>query len=58
MTNKEKLIKEFNNIVGEQIDKNYEPEDMYPIMGDLLGVAFKYVPAKVLKRIIERNKNE
>jgi hypothetical protein len=25
-------------------------------MGDLLAVAFKYVPAKVLKRIIERNK--
>jgi hypothetical protein len=56
MTDKEKLEKEYDKIVGEQINNNDEPEDMYPIMGDLLAVAFKYVPAKVLKRIIERNK--
>jgi len=56
MTNKEKLEKEYNKIVGEQIHNNDIPEDMYPIMGDLLAVAFDYVPVKVLKRIIERNK--
>ena len=55
MTDKEKLRKEYDKIIGEQINNNYEPEDMYPIMGDLLAVAFDYVPAKVIKRIIERN---
>ena len=54
MTDKEKLRKEYDNIVGEQIHNNDIPEDMYPIMGDLLGVAFDYVPNKVLKRIIKR----
>ena len=56
MTDIEKLEKEFDKIVSEQINNNDEPEDMYPIMGDLLAVAFNYVPAKVIKRIIERNK--
>ena len=55
MTDKEKLKKQYNDIVGEQIHNNDIPEDMYPIMGDLLAVALDYVPAKVLKRIIERN---
>jgi len=55
MINKEKLKKQYNNIVGEQINNNDEAKDMYPIMGDLLAVALDYVPAKVLKRIIERN---
>jgi len=54
MTNKEKLQKEYDKIVGEQIDNNLEPEDMYPIMSDLLEVAFDYVPNKVLKKIIKR----
>ena len=54
MTDKEKLRKEYDKIIGEQINNNYEPEDMYPIMGDLLAVALDYVPAKVLKRIIKR----
>ena len=56
MTNKKELEKEYDKIVGEQINNNIPPEDMYPIMGDLLAVAFDYVPAKVIKRIIERNK--
>ena len=56
MTNKKELRKQYDKIVGEQIDNNDVQEDMYPIMGDLLGVAFDYVPVKVLKRIIERNK--
>ena len=56
MTNKEKLAKEYNKIVGEQIQNNDIPTDMYPIMGEVLAVAFDYVPNKVLKRIIERNK--
>ena len=58
MTDKEKLAQEYKKIVGEQITNNDEPQDMYPIMSDLLAVAFDYVPNKVLKRIIERNKNE
>ncbi len=56
MTNKKDLEKEYDKIVGEQINNNIPPEDMYPIMGDLLAVAFDYVPNKVIKRIIERNK--
>ena len=56
MTNKEKLKKQYNDIVGEQINRGAEPEDMYPIMGDVLAYAFDYIPVKVLKRIIERNK--
>jgi hypothetical protein len=55
MTNKEKLKKEYNKIVGKQIHNGDEPEDMYPIMGDVLAYAFDYIPNKVLKRIIERN---
>jgi hypothetical protein len=55
MTNKEKLAKEYMDIVGKQHNSD-EPEDMYPIMGDVLAYAFDYIPNKVLKRIIERNK--
>ena len=55
MTNKEKLNKEYMDIVGKQIHNGDEPEDMYPIMGDVLAYAFDYIPNKVLKRIIERN---
>ncbi len=58
MTNKEKLQKEYDKIVSKQIYNNHEPEDMYPIMGDLLAVALDYVPAKVLKRIIKRYKKQ
>ena len=56
MTNKKELRKEYDKIVGEQINNYDIPEDMYPIMSDLLGVAFDYVPAKVIKRIIARYK--
>jgi hypothetical protein len=58
MTNKKELEKEYDKIVGEQIHNNDIPTDMYPIMSDLLEVAFDYVPAKVLKRIIARYKDE
>ncbi len=54
MTDKEKLKKEYNNIVGEQIHNNDIPEDMCPIMGEVLAVAIDYIPNKVLKRIIKR----
>ena len=57
MTKKE-LKKEYMDIIGKQIHNNDIPEDMYPIMGDVLAVALDYIPAKHLKRIIERNKNE
>ena len=53
---KKELEKEYMNIVGEQIHNGDEPEDMYPIMGDVLSAGFDYIPAKVLKRIIARYK--
>ena len=56
MTNKKELRKQYDKIVDEQIHNNDVPEDMYPIMGDLLAVAFDYVPMKVIKRIIARYK--
>ena len=56
MTNKKELRKEYDKIVGEQINNNDIPEDMYPIMGDVLSAGLKYIPAKVLKRIIARYK--
>ena len=55
MTKKE-LEKEYMDIVGKQIYNNDIPEDMYPIMGDVLSAGLKYIPAKVLKRIIARYK--
>ena len=58
MTNKEKLQKEYDKIVGEQIDNNLEPEDMYPIMGDIYHWGLRNITQKELKKIIERNKNE
>ena len=54
--NKKELEKEYMNIVGKQIHNGDEPEDMYPIMGDVLSAGFDYIPAKVLKRIIARYK--
>ena len=58
MTNKEKLKKEYDKIVGEQINTGNDAGDMYPIMEDVLLAGLRYIPAKVLKRIIERNKDE
>ena len=51
---KKELEKEYMNIVGKQIHNNEIPEDMYPIMRDVLAIALDYIPAKVLKRIIAR----
>ena len=53
---KKELVKEYMDIVGKQIHNNDIPEDMYPIMGDVLSAGLKYIPAKVLKRIIARYK--
>jgi hypothetical protein len=53
---KKELEKEYNKIVGEQINNGDEPEDMYPIQSEVLTVALDYVPAKILKRIIARHK--
>ena len=54
--NKKELEKEYDKIVGEQIDKGDVAKDMYPIQDDGLAIALKYIPTKVLKRIIEDNK--
>jgi len=54
--NKKELEKEYMNIVGKQIHNNDIPDDMYPIMRDVLSAGLEYIPAKVLKRIIEDNK--
>ncbi len=56
-TNKEKLKKEYNKIVGKQIHNNDIPDDMYPIMRDVLSAGLEYIPAKVLKEIIKKNEN-
>jgi hypothetical protein len=53
--NKKELEKEYNKIRGEQISTEI-PDDMYPIMRDVLSAGLNYIPAKVLKRIIEDNK--
>jgi len=53
---KKELEKEYMNIVGKQIHNNDIPDDMYPIMRDVLSAGLEYIPAKVLKRIIEDNK--
>jgi len=58
MTKKE-LEKEYEKIVSEQLqDEDYREscKDIYPIQSDVLAVALDYIPAKVLKRIIARNK--
>ena len=55
--NKKELEKEYVKIIGEQIHSDPDNvEDMYPIQSDVLTVALKYIPAKVLKRIIARYK--
>ena len=54
--NKKELEKEYEKIKGKQIHNGDEPEDMYPIMGDVLSAGLEYIPAKVLKRIIARYK--
>jgi len=56
MTNKEKLKKEYNKIVGEQINNDVAQEDMFPIMSDVYHWGFRNIPQKELKKIIERNK--
>ena len=57
--NKKELEKEYEKIVSEQLqDEDYREscKDMYPIQSDVLAVALDYIPGKVLKRIIARNK--
>ena len=57
--NKKELEKKYEKIRDKQSgDENCRDscEDMYPIESALLAVALDYVPAKVLKRIIENNK--
>jgi len=53
---KKELKKEYMNIVGNQIHNNDIPDDMYPIMRDVLSAGLEYIPAKVLKEIIARHK--
>ena len=53
---KKELEKEYMNIISKQIHNNDIPEDMYPIMGDVLSAGLEYIPAKVLKEIIARYK--
>ena len=47
-----------NKRVEEIQDEDYREscKDIYPIQSDVLAVALDYIPAKVLKRIIARNK--
>ena len=57
--NKKELEKEYEKIVSEQLNDEECRDscgDIYPIQSDILAVALDYIPAKVLKRIIARNK--
>ncbi len=57
MTNKKELRKQYDKIVGEQINSGDEPqEDMYPIMSEIYHWGYRNISNKELKRIIERNK--
>jgi len=56
MVNKKELKKEYEKIRGKQIHNGDEPEDMYPIMSDVLFAGLRYIPNKVLKQIIEKYK--
>ncbi len=59
MNEREKLKKEIKEIVGQQImseDRDSTVQDLYPIDSDILLYAYDYVPIKILKRIIKKNK--
>ena len=55
--NKEKLLKEYNKIVEENINNGDDlGMDMYPIMEDIYHWGLRNITQKELKKIIERNK--
>ena len=57
MTDKEKLEKEYDKIVEENINSGDDPGmDMYPIMEDIYHWGLRKITQKELKKIIERNK--
>ncbi len=53
--NKEKLRKQYNKIVDEQINNNEVAGDMYPIMEDIYYWGLRNITQKELKKIIENN---
>ena len=53
---KKELEKEYDKIRSNQVMKQAEPKDLFPIEDDVLAIALNYIPAKVLKRIIARYK--
>ena len=58
MTEREKLKKQINKVHGDQImDSEIKQgiEDLYPIDSDILRYAVKYIPLKILKKIIKDN---
>ena len=58
MTEREKLKKQILNVRGDQCEDNeirQGIEDKYPIDDDLLYYAVKYIPLKILKKIIKDN---
>ena len=55
MTNKEKLKKQYHDIVGEQINNDIA-DDMFPITRDVYHWGVRNIPQKELKKIIEKNK--
>ena len=55
---REKLKKQINKVHGDQVMDNETREgieDKYPIDSDLLHYAVKYIPLKILKKIIKDN---
>jgi len=55
---REKLKEKIDKIHTYQLYNAYECEDLYPIDSDILAYAYDYIPIKILKRIIERHKEE
>ena len=54
MTEREKLNKRHNEIIGKAIHNDEEAGDMYDVDCSLVTYALKYVPIKVLKNLFAR----
>ena len=55
MSEREKLNKQHIEIIGKAIDNGEECQDMYDVDRFLVTCALKYLPIKILKKIIKDN---
>jgi len=54
MTEREKLNKRHSEIKSKAIHNSEEAGDMYDVDSTLVVCALKYLPIKILKRIVEK----